>query len=364
MSVTVEIAKSLADIDRGDYQSLYEASGASFFYDWRFLDAAERSPLLEVLQPYYLLARDRGRLVAFMPAYLQRVAVVDPFGLLAAKAGLSGQDGQLGLFSHVMHCFDSRLVSTMRIGEVLPALLERLATLAKTVQARYFGFLNVADSQLIEHAAGRGLSARHMVDRYRLDLRGHADFAAFVDALPTDGRHEMKRQLRRFAETDATVGLLEPPFDGRLEQLAQLCQQTTARYGTPQYFPAAILARFVRTCGELARLCVVEHEGQLAGGLICFVDKDVLCIWSAGMRYDKTDFSPYTVGFAHLYRYAFEHAIPIVEAGRLNERIKLRLGLKPLPLFAVTREMAGAAAEMHVPAAPLPEVNRHGTASA
>jgi hypothetical protein len=221
MSVTVETARSLADIDRRDYQSLYEASGASFFYDWRFLDAAERSPLLDILQPYYLLVRERGRLVAFMPAYLQRVAVVDPFGLLAAKAGLSSKDGQLGLFSHVMHCFDSGLVSTVRTGEVLPVVLDRLAMLAQDAKARYFGFLNVAGGRLIEHATSRGLSARHMVDRYRLDLREHADFAALIAALPADGRSEMKRQLRRFAQSDAKVTLLEPPFDGRLEQLAR-----------------------------------------------------------------------------------------------------------------------------------------------
>ncbi|WP_408952168.1 GNAT family N-acetyltransferase [Lysobacter sp. Hz 25] len=363
MSITVEVARSLEDIDREAYQSLYEASGASFFYDWRFLDAAERSPLLEVLQPYYLALKDRGRLVAFLPAYLQRVSVVDPFGLLAARANLLSQDGQLGLFSHVMHCFDSSIVSTLPSGEVLPLLLNRLAVLARQAQARYFGLLNVADGPLLRHAADHGLSTRHVVDRYYLDFREHAGFDALVAALPTDGRREMTRQLRRFAETDASVTLVEPPFDDRLEQLAQLCQQTTARYGTPQYFPAEVLAQFVRACGNLARLCLVEHRGVVAGGLICFLDKRFLCIWSAGMRYDRTDFSPYTISFAQVYRHAFEQGIPMVEAGRLNERIKARLGLKPLPLYAATGEVRAAAGPTHPHATVLPEVVRHGIAS-
>lgn len=364
MSIAVEVVRSLADIDRADYQSLYEASGASFFYDWRFLDAAERSPLLEVLQPYYLLARSEGRLVAFLPSYLQRVAVVDPFGLLAAKAGLSSEDGQIGLFSHVMHCFDSNLVSTMPTDEVLPSMLKAFAALAEKTRARYFGFLNVADGPLIEQAASQGLRARHMVDRYYLDLREHRDFEALVRALPADGRREMNRQLRRFVENDTSVSLLAPPFDDRLERLTQLCQQTTARHGTPQYFPAAELAAFVRACGDLARLCLVERDGVVAGGLICFVDKNFLCIWSAGMRYDQTDFSPYTISFAHVYRHAFEHGVPIVEAGRLNERIKTRLGLKPLPLYALTRETSSAGQAKHWHATAPQERSRHGIASA
>jgi hypothetical protein len=110
VSIEVEVRQSIDAIEEDEYRSLFRASGASFFYDWRFLCAAERSPLLPVHGIYYLLARDTGRLVGFLPAYLQSVATVDPFGLLARTANILGDRDHRALFSHVMHCFDSQVI--------------------------------------------------------------------------------------------------------------------------------------------------------------------------------------------------------------------------------------------------------------
>jgi len=110
VSIEVELRHSIDAVEEGEYQALFRASGASFFYDWRFLRAAECSPLLPVVAAYYLLARDEGRLVGFLPAYVQAVASVDPFGLLGRTASIASDRGQQALFSHVMHCFDSKVV--------------------------------------------------------------------------------------------------------------------------------------------------------------------------------------------------------------------------------------------------------------
>ena len=56
------------------------------------------------------------------------------------------------------------------------------------------------------------------------------------------------------------------------------------------------------------------------------------------MRYDSSGFSPYSLCFAKAYEYAFEHGLQRIEAGRLNARIKLRLGFVPEPIYAITSE--------------------------
>ncbi len=61
-------------------------------------------------------------------------------------------------------------------------------------------------------------------------------------------------------------------------------------------------------------------------------------VWSAGMDYDDTGFSPYTAGMAAAYQYAMEAQRARVEGGRLNARIKARLGLHPLRLYAILSE--------------------------
>lgn len=339
MSIEVEVRLSLDAIDKDEYQSFHQASGASFFYDWRFLSAAERSPLLPVHGTYYFLARDNGQLVAFLPAYLQSVSAVDPFGLLARTANIRSDNGQYGLFSHVMHCFDSHVVA-LPGAPLLPELIMAMTAEATTLKAHYVGLLNVCDASVLRQLTDQQFAVRHLVDRYFMDVAAFADFDALLGAFPKDGRYEMTRQLRKFAGSAGEVTVLEPPFDQRLGQLTQLCQQTTARNGTPQYFPAEALALFVRVCAGLVRIVLAEDQGAIVGGLICFVDGDMLCIWSAGMRYDLTDYSPYAICFAQAYQWALANGVRRIEAGRLNERIKLRLGLKPLPLYSAARQTA------------------------
>lgn len=339
MPIEVEILNSIEQMDEAEYRVFHHASGASFFYDWRFLCAAERSPLLAIKGAFYLLARENGRLVGFVPAYLQLVQTVDPFGLLARTADIQSDREQCALFSHAMHCFDSGVIVLLG-ASAEDALAAALKALAIRLDAQYVGLLNVASDQARQQLAGQGLAVRYLVDRYFMDMTRFEDFGAVLKALPKDGRYEMTRQLRKFAAGSGGISLLSPPFDHRLEQLTELCQQTTARNGTPQYFPAQTLARFVRTCEGLIRLVVVEDQGVVVGGLICFLDGTLMCIWSAGMRYDLTDYSPYTVSFAYAYEWALGAGIDTIEAGRLNARIKTRLGLQPLPLYSATSVVA------------------------
>ncbi len=339
MPIEVEILNAIEQMDEAEYRVFHHASGASFFYDWRFLCAAERWPLLAIKGAFYLLAREDGKLVGFVPAYLQLVQAVDPFGLLARTAGIQSDREQCALFSHAMHCFDSGVVVLLGAAAE-DALVGALKALAIRLDAHYVGLLNVASDQARQQLAEQGLTVRYLVDRYYMDMTRFEGFDAVIKALPKDGRYEMTRQLRKFAAGSGGINLLSPPFDHRLEQLAALCQQTTARNGTPQYFPAQMLARFVRTCEGLIRLVVVEDQGVVVGGLVCFLDGTLMCIWSAGMRYDLTDYSPYTVSFAFAYEWALGAGMHTIEAGRLNARIKTRLGLQPLPLYSATSAVA------------------------
>ncbi len=339
MTIEVEIRRSVLELDEGEVRRFHRACNASFFYDWGFLCAAERAPLLPIKAAYYLLARDAGELVGFLPAYLQSVASVDPFGLLQRTAGIQSEAGQSALFSHVMHCFDSRALACSYAA--VQALMTALHELALECGAQYAGLLNVVEEHAQKLAAMPGFETRCLVDRYFMDLAEVDSFDVLVRTLPKDGRYEMTRQLRKFGAGQGAISVVAPPFDRRLRELTALCQQTTARNGTPQYFPAEQLARFVTECGQIMRLVLVEDAGEVVGGLICFIDGDLLCIWSAGMRYDLTDYSPYTICFAHAYQWALREGMRTVEAGRLNERIKTRLGLQPLPLYSVTRALCG-----------------------
>ncbi|WP_175533253.1 MULTISPECIES: GNAT family N-acetyltransferase [unclassified Janthinobacterium] len=285
-----------------------------------------------------------------MPSYLQDLAVVDPFGVLKETANIMNEGTDTGLFSHIMHCFDSSIPSVAdgdAYAAICGAFFRALEDLARDAGASYYGILNVGDARLRQHAAGLGLRVNHMLDRFYADLTPFRDLDHFIGNLPREPRQKMHRQLRKFADSSIEARFLAPPFDARLEELCRMCFETTEKHGTPQYFPAVPLARFARLCGDLVRLNVMEHEGRLVSGMICFEERQTLHLWSAGMRYDSSDFSPYAVGVAKAYEYAFAHSLQRIEAGRLNARIKLRLGFVPEPIYAITSERLPARPAVH-----------------
>lgn len=276
-----------------------------------------------------------------MPAYLQDLAVVDPFGVLKTTANIINEGTDTGLFSHIMHCFDSSIPSiadNAAYAVICSAFLRTLEDIARDAGASYYGILNVSEPRLRQQAASLGLHVNHMLDRFYADLTPFRDFADLVSHLPRDARQEMNRQLRKFDSSNLQASFLAPPFDARLDELCHLCFETTEKHGTPQYFPAIPLARFTRLCGDLVRLNTMQQDGKLMSGMICFEERKTLHLWSAGMRYDNSGFSPYSLCFAKAYEYAFAHGLQRIEAGRLNARIKLRLGFVPEPIYAITSE--------------------------
>jgi hypothetical protein len=334
MSIGVEVFTSIDQVDAAAYLTLRRSCAASAFYDPRFLAAIERSPLLPVEKTFYLAAYDGPALVAFMPAYLQSPSVVDPFDVLRQTSPACFEAGARGLFSHVMHCYDTQVVG---VGGalVMAPLFQRLAALAKGEGAQHFVLMNVAEGPLLATARDLGLAVSYMFDRFHLDLSGLPDFAALIEALPSHGRHEMRRQLRKFEGTGARAVVEDAPF-ARLDELARLCHVTTARRGTPQYLPPEPLAKLVSACGDLLRFVVIyDADDRIVAGIICIDDGPIFHIWLGGMTYDGVDFSPYTLAVATAYKHALAQGKQRLEAGRLNAKIKHRLGLAPMPLHAI-----------------------------
>lgn len=348
MTVEIRVASSLGEVDRRAYDALHASSDLPAFYDWRFLQATEDHPLLPTEKALYLCAYQGGELVAFLPAYLQRLAVIDPLGLLERAAGIVDRGGEVGLFSHMMHCWQTTIPCLPWAQAAQRSLIREFLLLARRERASYAGLLNVAETGTLQSLSDTGLTVYAMPDRYAVDLDAYESFDDFVRRLPADGRHEMNRQLRKFKASNASIRILAPPYDEILERLCSLCHATTSRRGTPHYFPSGPLARFVRRCADLSRLIVVEEEGKLLGGMICYQHNDVFYGWSAGVVYDQSDFSPYTLFFGAAFRYAIERGLRRMEGGRLNEKIKRRLGLQPFPLHAAVACLRGASDPIRV----------------
>jgi hypothetical protein len=68
------------------------------------------------------------------------------------------------------------------------------------------------------------------------------------------------------------------------------------------------------------------------GTNICFADRGTFHTWAIGLQYGLTDFSPYRVISWEAIRFAISNKYRLIEGGRGNGEIKMRLGYKCFPL--------------------------------
>lgn len=332
--------KAIDAIPADAYEELAAHCDAPAYYDRRFLQAAERHPLLPIEDLHYVLVRNGDRLDAFLPVYRQRVSTADPLGLLSRTASAGFHPSESALFSHIMHCCDSRLLLRDNSPVLFGMVLDQVERLAREEGVPQFAIANVADPALLAMAEAQGMEVNFSVDRYQMDLTGIDDVEDLVMRhIPVEGRHEIRRQRRKIAKYGIRVEIETPPIT-RIEEVAQLCHDTTARRGTPDYLPADALARFLAECGSLLRIVSVYHEDRRVGASILLLDNAAVHFWLAGMDYTLDTFSPYTAAFDAVFHFALGNGFRRIECGRLNERTKQRFGFSPHPLHAIVRRVS------------------------
>jgi hypothetical protein len=331
MSPTFSIYRQFDSLDQSAYHDLWTACGALAFYHPDFLRAAQNYPLLPIEGVYYLTAWKDEHLEAFMVVYHQRSP--DPFGTLTRTTGNQFDNESHYLFGHAAHCYDTRILTRPEGVAMSVQLFEQLKVLAGECGITTCGLLNIDAPDLLMAAELAGFQVRHLHDRFYIDLASYLDFDDFVAKLPGHGRREMKRQLRKFeAEGGYTTFEKLPATD--LSEVARLCHLTSAKNGSPDYYPEETFRQFVAACGDLVSVVWVSVGKERIAAGVWLDEPGRLHLWSGGFSYVHSDFSPYTVMFASGVRHAFERGIQLIEAGRTNPRIKGRLGCLPRPLYS------------------------------
>lgn len=339
----LRVLDSLQEIERGAYERLHEASGASVFYSWPFLVAAELSPLLPCRGLRYLSAWAGDALVGLMPAYLQEN--VDPFGVIEETTGFPFTAETPVMLTHIMHATETRVVCAPRdLPAVGPALLQAMRDNARQAGAQYAALLNVLSPELLALGKQQGYASAYMWDRFNAPLPAGITMEQLVENLPTKGRWEMKRQRRKFEQADASKAVL-PVHEADVAGFAELCFRTTKKNGTPDYYPVEPMKKLVQLCADIARVIEIRSEGRLCGAGIVFPDRDVLHFWALGVDYELSDFSPYCLLFSTLYEHAIANGFATVEVGRTNRYIKERLGFRPVQLHSLIAPLAPPTAE-------------------
>lgn len=335
--ITIKVLDSLEQIDKKEYTLLKENCGGSIFYDYNFLMATEKSPLLPIEKTYYIAAYKNSSLVAFMPSYLQSAA--DPFGILA-KTTLRVFDQQAAFFSHIMHCYESMILALDSSRELYQLLLEQLKILADKHDVKFYGILNVVDQNLSDVSRQIGYDVNYMWDRFYIDFSETNNFEHFLAKLNREGRQSYNRHLRKFEDAQGRVEV-ETVSEINILEVAELCYLTTKKHGTAHYYPPEAFSKFIATCGDIVRILSVHVKDRRVAVGVCFLEKGIMHLWACGMVYDDVPFSPYIIAIAGAFKYALQNNIQRVEIGRTNGKMKEKLGFSPLPLYSIVNNKTG-----------------------
>lgn len=332
----VKCLQSIKQIDINIYLEFFDTVKASIFYDYHFLLALEEKPLLPHLKTYYFSVQENGVLLGFLPIYVQ--THVDPFGVLSESLNYEFENNTVAIFSHAMHVSDSCIPHVKENPQVIEVLLNALERLAEKKKVSFYGLLNLTAENIdVIQPHAIGWQVNSMWNRFSLDLRNFSTVKEIVSQLSADGRREANRQLRKFEQYKGEINWLSIG-NVDLKEVARLCRETTIRNGTPYYYPPEAMCHLLEHSSAFTRIVEVRQQGVLAGVGIVFIDNHKLHLWAVGMDYTVASFSPYTLLYLDIYRFALENKINTIEAGRTTQRIKERLGLNSIPLYSITKK--------------------------
>ncbi len=373
--LTLTVHESLASITPSDWDALITYD--SPFVTHAFLRLLETSgcvgPDATGWRPQYVVARDQGRLVGAMPAYLR----ADSYGeyifdwswaQAAQRAGIAYYP-KLTVSVPFTPATGERILTHPEANrtEVASALVDALRDLAAKKDSSSAHVLFCLDEEA-ELLADAGFT-RRATHQYHWRNDGYTTFDDFLATLRHENRKQIKKERRKVAEQGVTIARL--PGDQASERdwafMFELYRSTTDRkWGSP-YLTKEFFAQARDAVGNRALLTFAKRDGKVIAGTLSFEAGRHLFgrYWGALEHVDN-------LHFELCYYQLIEHAIltkkALVEAGAQGDH-KLKRGFVPVIVHsahhiahpqlrtAVARACADEARQLR---ALLPEWATHG----
>jgi CelD/BcsL family acetyltransferase involved in cellulose biosynthesis len=199
---------------------------------------------------------------------------------------------------------------------------------------------SIAAEELVPAARGRGLAFDFAPQEISMELDLPASWEAYLLMLAAKPRHELRRKLRRLADTAThrlrlaltpaeTAAALETFFD-----LFHRNGKDKARFMTPsmeRFFTA--LALGLDADGRL-RLFSLEIEGETAAVAFCFEHAGRMLLYNNAYDERFRALSPGLLSKALSLRESIERGVRVFDFLRGSEGYKRHLGGQPLPLYS------------------------------
>jgi hypothetical protein len=339
----LEAVASVAEVEASEWNGL--AAGRSVYSSWEWHRALEDS---HPWQARYVLARLSPRtLDAALPVYLAdgpANPLYDPaarFGELVRGRLRSPESWFPGVVAGSRAGYSTELlvdpVDGSRRERLVRALCDAVADLGARGGARaaWTLYLPAADAVELSHAFAPHAAVLLVGGESRLDVAWD-DFEGYLRHLSTDRRGAVRREMKTFRASGASVALDD--LQSQCERLAPLLVAVDRKHGHDTSLSEArrYLRAQSRSLGGLARLFVCHRGRRLIAFALFYEFSGVLHARVVGLDYARAQPGDYfNVLFYAPIRFAIESRLRGVHFGVEAYETKLARGCDFRPLWGV-----------------------------
>ncbi|MBM2853079.1 MAG: hypothetical protein HW417_7 [Steroidobacteraceae bacterium] len=338
--MSVRIARSLADVDPGQWNAL--VGRGTPFLRHEFLVALEQSGCATAETGWdarhLLLTDSRGHLTAAMPLYLKPHSwgeFVFDFAWAEAyqRAGLNYYPRLCCAVPFTPATGPRLLTLEVDAAASRLALIGAARELARTigVSSLHVLFPDVQDKSELEAA---GLMTR-LDCQFHWQNTGYGNFDDFLAGFTAEKRKKVRRERRRVAEAGVTHRTLH---GGDLDEtlintVYTLHAQTFARFGNPPYLNLDFFRRLARSMPRALVVELATRHGEVIACSLSLRSDDTLYgrYWGASGDYHSLHFE---TCFYRGIEYCIRERLARFEPGTQGEH-KLLRGFAPAPVWSL-----------------------------
>jgi predicted N-acyltransferase len=334
---TVKVAKSIAAINRNDWDSVFPSIPESYNF-FKTIDET----MLHQFKPYYISIFKEERIIAVAPCFimdyplettvegrlkrvLARIRNIAP-KLLQWRVlicGCTAAEGRIGI----------KDIIDQRIPQIL---IKKMYSIARKEKARLIAFKDFSQ-EYSEFFAPLIKSGFHKMQSYpsvELNIR----FRSFEDYLASLSRITRKGLYRKFREVEEQVKIemeVRPDLAEFLDKAYELYLNTLNKSKVQfERLSKEFFRRISINMPEEVKYFLWRINGELVAFDLCLVKGDVLVDEYIGLDYAVAyKYHLYYVTFRDILIWCIDHGIRRYESGALNYDPKKRLDFKFLPQY-------------------------------
>ncbi|MGD0645774.1 MAG: GNAT family N-acetyltransferase [Candidatus Bathyarchaeia archaeon] len=320
------------------------------FFTYGWFKTLETSKPLN-LNPLYVTAYDKGKLVAFTPCFhdvADKYFLYGPNVVPFMKRVLNVRNQLRIGQNHVLLCYSPSCQRTkiflgkgLNEGLLISNLSEKIDAVCKEEKILFSSFLFVSefDKRLITRLENLGYHKFLWQSTFYLDVRWRS-FEDYLKSLEHNVRNRVRREMRSCRENGVTIEEVTE-FKDLSTTLSDLYFNHRLKFVKSAKRPEpCFYERLSDYAKANAIVFIAKKKGAVVGFSLCLRKDETLDVDQCGFNYElqnKSDFTYFNLCYYTPIKWAIQKGIRKMYYRHTAEKVKIRRGCKPEMIYSFVK---------------------------